>query len=256
MSELQFHQFPCLEDNYAVLVHASASGETALIDTPDAGEILKQLAVKGWRLTHIFNTHHHGDHTSGNLTLKAETGAMIIGPDAEADRIPGIDVAVKEGHPLTFAGHAVSVLETPGHTIGHVSYHLPDAKTAFTGDTLFALGCGRVFEGTPEMMWHSLEKLKKLPAETRIYCGHEYTAANLKFALTVEPENAALQVRAAEIGALRSQNLPTLPTTLGLEFATNPFLRTSEPAIRKHVGLEWQPEWKVFAELRQLKNKA
>jgi hydroxyacylglutathione hydrolase len=253
---LEIHQFPARSDNFGVLVHDSATGQTASIDAPDADVVLSELKHKGWRLSHILTTHHHGDHTEGNIAVKQQTGCIIIGPKAEAARVPGIDTQVVEGDVIPFGSHQVRVIETPGHTSGHITFHIPSASVAFVGDTLFALGCGRVIEGTMEMMWHSLEKLAALPGVTQIYCGHEYTLANARFALTIEPENAALVARAAEVEAQRKAGKATLPTRIDLELATNPFLRARSPAIRKRLGLESAPDWKVFAEVRERKNKA
>lgn len=256
MPDLEIHCFPCLTDNYGVLVHDPASGETLAIDAPSAAAITAQLRAKGWRLTQIFNTHHHADHTGGNLELKEATGCRIVGPVEEAQRIPGLDTAVSEGTHLHFAGAAVTVIDTPGHTIGHISYYLPKQRVAFTGDTLFSLGCGRIFEGTPQMMWRSLEKLIALPSDTTIYCGHEYTLGNAKFALTVEPDNAELVAMAENVRALRAKDAPTIPTTLAAELAANPFLRVRSRDIRRQLGMMFAPDWEVFAELRQRKNKA
>jgi hydroxyacylglutathione hydrolase len=199
MSELEIHQFACLSDNFGVLVRDAKAGVTASIDAPDASAVAAALKEKGWKLTHILTTHHHGDHTAGNLALKSETGCAIIGPRAEAAKIPGLDKAVGEGDTFTFGGHEVQVLDTPGHTAGHITYVFPSARVAFVGDTLFAIGCGRVIEGNAQMMWKSLKKLMALPKDTAVYCGHEYTQANARFALTIEPENAALQKRAKEV---------------------------------------------------------
>ena len=256
MTEPQIHQFPCLSDNYGVLVRDPATGVVAAIDAPKADEVAAALQAKGWKLTHILTTHRHGDHTDGNLALKAQTGCTIIGPRGEAELVPGIDTAVGEGDSFLLGSLEVRVLETPGHTKGHITYWIPSAKVAFAGDTLFALGCGRVFEGTPQQMWSSLQKLAKLPPETRVYCGHEYTAANAKFALTIEPENEKLQARVREIEALRERGEPTLPTTIAIELETNPFLRAANPVIRKRLGLETAPDWQVFAEVRERKNKS
>jgi hydroxyacylglutathione hydrolase len=256
MRQLEIHQFPCLKDNYGVLIHDSEAGVTASIDAPDAGAVRAALAEKGWRLTHIFTTHHHADHTAGNLALKSEAACTIVGPAAEAARIPGLDRGVGEGDTVPFGGFEVRVLDTPGHTIGHVSYWLPGASVAFVGDTLFAMGCGRVLEGNYEMMWSSLRKLTRLPLETELYCGHEYTLANSKFALGIEPENEALRRRAAEVEALRAAGKPTLPTRVALELATNVFLRPHATAIRIRLGLPAAPDWKVFAEIRERKNRA
>lgn len=252
---LDIHLFPCLDDNYGVLVHDPATGVTASIDAPDADDVKAALAEKGWSLTHILTTHHHHDHTGGNMELKDETGCRIVGPRGEAVKIPGLDEAVGEGDRFKLGGFDVEVLETPGHTLGHITYVIPAAKVAFAGDTLFALGCGRVFEGTPEMMFNSLRKLAALPGDTAVYCGHEYTASNAKFALTIEPDSAALQARAKEIEQLRAAGRPTVPTTIAAELATNPFLRAHVPAIRERLGLPDAPEWQVFAEIRERKNR-
>jgi hydroxyacylglutathione hydrolase len=247
-------QFGARSDNFAVLIHDTTAGLTTAIDAPEEAPIVAKLKEKGWRLDHIFTTHHHQDHVEANLALKAAYGCTIIGPRAEAAKIPGIDTALAEGETFRFAGHEVRVIATPGHTLGHIAYYLPGQRLAFTGDTLFAVGCGRVFEGTMEAMWHSLEKLMRLPDDTVIYCGHEYTAANVRFALTVDPGNAALINRAAEVAALRAAGKATLPTTIALEKATNPFLRVAEPAIRALLGMENATAAEVFAELRRRKD--
>jgi hydroxyacylglutathione hydrolase len=256
MAALQVHQFPCLSDNYGVLIHDAERKLTASIDAPDAGTVAAALKEKGWRLTHILTTHHHGDHTGGNLALKGETKCTIIGPRGEAAKVPGIDKAVGEGDTFSFGGYEVRVLDTPGHTAGHITYWLPSAGIAFVGDTLFAIGCGRVIEGNAQMMWSSLQKLMELPKETTVYCGHEYTQANAKFALTVEPENEALQKRAKEVDGLRAAGKPTLPTKIGLELETNPFLRPASPAIQKRLGMAGKPEWQIFGEIRERKNRS
>ncbi|MCB1505494.1 MAG: hydroxyacylglutathione hydrolase [Hyphomicrobiaceae bacterium] len=252
---LDIHLFPCLDDNYGVLVHDPASGITASIDAPDADDVRDALEEKGWKLTHILVTHHHHDHVGGILELKAETGCRVIGPKGEATKIPGIDQTVAEGDKFTLGSAEVDVIETPGHTLGHITYVIPSAKVAFAGDTLFALGCGRIFEGTPEMMHASLRKLAALPGDTAVYCGHEYTLSNGKFALRIEPENAALQMRMKEIESLRAAGKPTLPTTIAAELATNPFLRAHVPAIKERLGMTGAPDWQVFAEIRERKNK-
>ena len=256
MATPEIHQFPCLKDNYGVLLRDPVSGVVAAIDAPNGDEVAAALKAKGWKLTHILTTQRHGDHTDGNLSLKAATGCTIIGPKGEADQVPGIDTAVAEGETFKLGSLEVRVLETPGHTKGHISYWIPSAEVAFVGDTLFALGCGRVFEGSMEQMWTSLAKLAALPPATRVYCGHEYTLANAKFALTIEPENAALQTRVKEIEAKRAKGETTLPTTIGVELETNPFLRAKSPAIRKRLGLESAPDWQVFGEVRERKNKS
>ena len=254
MAALQIHQFLCRQDNFGVLIHDDASGETAAIDAPDAAPIRAALAEKGWRLTHIFTTHHHGDHTAGHAELKAETGCRILGPRKEAASIPGLDDAVAGGETFTFGGQSVEVLDTPGHTLGHVSYHLPQAGVVFVGDTLFSLGCGRLLEGDAEMMWDSLQKLMALPRHTRIYCGHEYTNSNAAFALTIEPGNAALKRRAKEVEDLRAKGELTLPVTLEAELAQNPFLRPDSAEIQQRLGRVGQPLATIFADIRHRKD--
>ncbi len=254
MSELTIHMFPCLADNYGYLLHDADSGITAAVDTPDAKAILAQLEAKGWPLTHILNTHHHADHAGGNLELKRQTGCTIIGPRADAARIPGIDVQVGEGDVVELGAHRATVFDTPGHTRGHIVYHFADAHAAFVGDTLFAMGCGRLFEGTPAQMWSSLQKILRWPDHTRLYCAHEYTQNNARFALTVEPENAALRERAAAVVTRRAANLPTVPSTLAEERATNPFLRPTSRALKETIGLPQAAEVEVFAKTRALKD--
>jgi hydroxyacylglutathione hydrolase len=255
MAKLDIHQFPCLSDNYGVLIRDAEAGVTAAIDAPDANQVAAALEEKGWRLTHILTTHHHGDHTAGNLALKADTKCTIIGPRGEAAKVPGIDKQVGEGDTFKFGSFEVRVLDTPGHTAGHITYLIPSAGVAFVGDTLFAIGCGRVIEGNAQMMWNSLQKLMALPKETQVYCGHEYTQSNAKFALTIEPENAALVKRAKEVDQLRAAGKPTLPTNIGIELETNPFLRPSVPAIQQRLGMTGKPEWQIFGEIRERKNR-
>ncbi len=222
---LKVHQFPCLNDNYGFLLHDAQANVTAVIDTPEVDPINAALDETGWRLTHILNTHHHFDHAGGNEALKKRWGAQVVGAAIDAERIPGIDVRVRDGEHFAFGSTQALVLEVPGHTSGHIAYYFADDGIAFVGDTLFALGCGRLFEGSPEQMWSSLNKLMALPDDTVVYCAHEYTQANARFALSVEPDNAALVARAREIDELRSRGVPTVPTSIGLEKATNPFLR-------------------------------
>lgn len=255
MADLEIHQFACLDDNYGVLIRDPETNEVASIDAASADAVKAALAEKGWTLTQILTTHHHWDHTDGNAALKAETGCKITGPKGEADKVPGIDVAVGEGDRFKFGSFNVEVYETPGHTAGHIIYVLPDAKVAFVGDTLFAMGCGRVNEGSMEEMWTSVAKVASLPEDTVLYCGHEYTVANAKFALTVEPGNEKLQARAKEVEALRAEGKPTLPTRVDIELETNPFVRASSPEIRKNLGLENAEDWEVFAEVRERKNR-
>ena len=254
MTKLQIHMFECLSDNYGVLIHDPDSGATASIDAPEEAPIVAALQEKGWSLSHILVTHHHADHTGANLALKQRYGVTIVGNRADAKRIPGIDVMVEDGGTFEFAGHIARIIETSGHTIGHITYYFADDGVAFAGDTLFPLGCGRVFEGTMPQMWASLAKFRELPADTLVYCGHEYTQANARFALSVDPDNAALQARAAEIEALRARGEPTVPTTIGRELETNPFLRPDDSGIRTHLGMKAANDAEVFAEIRTRKD--
>lgn len=251
---IHIDQFTCRADNFGVLIHDDQSGETALIDAPEESSILEAVARTGWKPTVILTTHHHIDHVEANLSLKQKFNLKIIGPKAEADKIPGIDEQVKEGDVIKFGGEDIRVIETPGHTAGHISFYLPASGVAFTADTLFALGCGRLFEAPPPVMYNSLKKLAGLPRETVVYCGHEYTLSNAKFALTIDPENPKLKERAKEIEKLRGEGKATLPTTIGEELDTNPFLRWADPAIRKHLGMESATDAEVFAEIRKRKD--
>lgn len=255
MSTLEIHMFPCLQDNYGFLIQDSETGQTAVIDTPEVAAIEAALAERGWQLTYILNTHHHFDHAGGNLELKRKTGCSIVGPRADATRIPGIDIEVGEGDVFALGRQLATVYDTPGHTRGHIVYHFAEAKVAFVGDTLFAMGCGRLFEGTPAQMWSSLQKLMRWPDETRIYCAHEYTQRNGHFALSVEPGNLDLQARVAEVDRLRAQGVPTVPTSLGLEKLTNPFLRPMSRHLQETVGLPDAPLVEVFAKTRELKDQ-
>jgi hydroxyacylglutathione hydrolase len=252
----EISQFLCATDNFGVLIHDPATGATAAIDVCEEGPYIRALEEKGWALTHILVTHHHDDHIAGIPGLKARFGARVIGPAKDASRIPGMDETVREGSEVTVGSLKAKVFETPGHTSGHISFHFPQDKLLFAGDTLFSLGCGRLFEGSPYDMLQSLTKLAALPDDTALYCGHEYTLSNARFAVTVDPGNAALKERAAEVERLRAENRFTLPSTIGREKATNPFLRARDPAIAAVVGLEGHPELDVFTELRARKNRA
>jgi len=252
---LQVHQFPALKDNYGYLLHDPESGETAAIDTPEVAVIERALAEKGWTLTHIWNTHHHWDHAGGNLELKEKTGCKIIGPRQEEDKIPGIDQAVGEGDVVRLGNLSAKVYDMPGHTLGHIVYHFESEQKAFVGDVLFPMGCGRLFEGTPAMMWSSMQKILAWPDDTVIYCAHEYTLANVKFALTVEANNPDLQARAEVVKVKRDRGEWTVPTTLAEEKATNPFLRPSSVGLQKNLGMEGAPLADVFAETRARKDK-
>ncbi len=254
MSMLEVHQFPCLSDNYGYLIHDADSGLTASIDTPEAEAINAALAEKGWQLTHILNTHHHRDHTGGNEALKSRWGCTIAGSKGDRDRIPGIDVEFAEGDIFPFGSHEAQIFEVSGHTIGHIAYYFATDRALFCGDTLFVMGCGRLFEGTPTQMWGSLSKLMSLPDDTRVYCAHEYTQANARFALSVEPQNDSLQARAAEVDQLRAQDKPTVPSTIGQEKATNPFLRPASAALQSNLGMTGGELVEVFAETRRRKD--
>ncbi len=252
-----FHQFPCRTDNYGVLVHDSATGATAAIDAPDADAVQKALDETGWALTDILVTHHHADHVEGIPALKARFPKIrIVGPAAEAKAIGGVDLAVSEGDDVMVGHLGAKVIATPGHTAGHIVYWFEEAGALFAGDTLFSLGCGRVMETPLPVMWDSLLKLSQLPGDTQVYAGHEYTASNAKFALTVEPDNVVLRDRAREVERLRADGRPTLPTTLSLELAANPFLRCAEPTVQAAAGLPGGDPAAVFSVLRERKNKA
>jgi len=251
----QTYLFPCLTDNYGVLIHDPQTGATAAIDAPEAEAVEAALKKTGWTLTEILVTHHHGDHTAGIGELKARYKCRVVAPKNEAQRIAAVDETVAEGDVVHVGSLDGRVIDTPGHTAGHISYFFPADKLAFVGDTLFSIGCGRVIEGTPQMMWQSLLKLRALPDDTRFYCGHEYTAANIKFAKTVEPDNKALAARAEEVTALRAAGRPTVPATIGAEKKENPFLRADLPEVAEAVGLAGSAAWKVFAEIRERKNR-
>jgi len=251
---LTITQIPVLTDNYIYLINDPVSGETAVIDPALAQPVLDVLEKKGWRLTYILNTHHHWDHVGGNLELKQKTGCKIIAAQADRDRIPGIDRGVGEDDVIALGQHQARVISTPGHTLGHIVYHFAEDGALFCGDTLFVMGCGRLFEGTPEQMWNSLQKLKALPPSTRIYCTHEYTQTNGRFALSVEPDNRQLQEKMIEVKQLRAENKSTVPSTIEQEIATNPFFRPDNISIQKTLGLESQSPVRVFTELRKRKD--
>ena len=248
---LEVHQFPCLSDNYGYLLHDPDSCETAAIDTPNADEYLRQAAEKGWQITQIWNTHWHPDHAGGNAAIVAATGATVIAPK-EVEKLSPIDRVVGHGDVVMLGDYDAHVIDVSGHTNGHVAYHLPDAELAFVGDSVFALGCGRMFEGEPEQFWNSLKRIRALPASTLLYCAHEYTEANAKFALHADPDNAELRLYAGQIRAQREKHLPTVPTPLERELATNPFLRADDAALRDRWGGTSPVE--TFAALRAAKD--
>ena len=233
---LEVHQFPCLSDNYGYLLHDPDSEETVCIDTPDANEYLRQAGRKGWQITQIWNTHWHPDHAGGNEAIKAVTGCQITAPAGDAEKIEGADRLVEQGDIVAIGDWQASVIDVGGHTLGHIAYHVAGATMAFVGDSLFALGCGRMFEGTAPQFWDSLKRLKALPPETMIYCAHEYTEANLRFALHADPDNAELAAYAKDIARWREAGLPTVPAKLGRELKPNPFLRADDPDMEARWG--------------------
>jgi hydroxyacylglutathione hydrolase len=248
------HQIPVLSDNYVYLIHEPITGATAAVDPAEAQPVLEVLATQGWTLSLILNTHHHWDHVGGNLALKKETGCMIVGSGRDRDRIPGIDRTVKEGEAVRLGRSESRVLDVPGHTSGHVAYWFAEDDALFCGDTLFAMGCGRLLEGSARELWASLRKLRQLPITTRIFCAHEYTQTNGRFALTVEPHNEALLARMQRVDELRRCQQATVPSTLAEELATNPFLRADLSSVRSTLGMESANEVAVFAEIRRRKD--
>ena len=254
MAQLEIEQIPVLSDNYVYLVHEPRAGVTGVVDPAVAEPVLERLRAHGWKLDWILSTHHHADHTGGNLELKQATGCRIAGAKADAARIPGIDLGLAENDRFELGEAEAQVFETPGHTSGHISYWFAEAKALFCADTLFSLGCGRVFEGTPAQMWSSLSKLAALPDDTLVYCAHEYTKSNARFALSVDPDNPALKQRAAEVDRQRAADQPTVPTRLDAERAANPFLRVRDPAIRARLGMAEASDVDVFAEIRRRKD--
>lgn len=251
---LEIVTIPCLADNYAFLLRDSATGKVALVDAPESYPIQKTLQDKGWKLDVVLLTHHHNDHVDGLPELVEEYHPHIIGANADAKRLPPLDIALVEGDTFKVGETEGHVIDVSGHTVGHIAFHFPSADAVFTADSLMALGCGRLFEGSPEMMWESLSKIAALPADTIVYSGHEYTASNAKFALTIEPGNQALQARAADIKAKRAAGVPTVPSTLKEELATNPFLRAHLPEMKSAVGMETASDEKVFAAIRKQKD--
>ncbi|QQA42075.1 hydroxyacylglutathione hydrolase [Pelagovum pacificum] len=251
---LELVTIPCRTDNYAFLLHNGASGETALIDAPEAEPVTAELSRRGWELTDLLITHHHGDHVDAVEDLR-NGGVRVIGGRDDEGRLPPLDLAVGEGDTFTVCGEEVHVLDVSGHTVGHIAFHFPASKIVFTADSLMALGCGRLFEGTPAQMWESLQKLRALPPETTVCSGHEYTATNARFAMTIEPRNAALISRVRAVDDARAASQPTVPSTLKEEIETNPFLRADQPDLKAAIDMESAPDVEVFAEIRARKDR-
>lgn len=254
MSIIEVEQIPTRDDNYVYLFREESSGKAGVVDPSDAPPVLAALERLSWPLTHILITHHHGDHVGGVPELVAETGCTVVGPRADRDRVPNISVEVGDGDVFDFNGAQAQVFDTPGHTRGHISYWFAESKALFCGDTLFSLGCGRLFEGTAEQMWTSLSKFKSIGDDTNVYCAHEYTQANARFAVTVDPENSDLAEYSRQIDAARAAGRPTVPSTMGLERRTNPFLRADQPGVAAAVGLSGKGPVDVFAEVRARKD--
>ncbi|KQT17833.1 MULTISPECIES: hydroxyacylglutathione hydrolase [Bradyrhizobium] len=252
----EIRTFTCLNDNFGYLIHDVETKATASIDAPEAGPILEALEREGWQLTDILITHHHGDHVGGVAELKQKYNCRVVAPHDKTTKIANVDLRVANADVVKIGNLLARVVETPGHTLDHISYVFDTEKAVFAADTLFSIGCGRVFEGTYPMMWDSLLKLRALPDDFKLYCGHEYTASNVRFALTIEPDNAALQARAAEVTKLRAENKPTIPTLLGEEKRANVFLRADEPSVAAKLHMKGADPASVFGELRERKNKS
>jgi len=251
---LELVTIPCLSDNYAFLLHDSETGQTLVADAPESWPIRAVLEKRGWQLTDILITHHHGDHIDGVEDLRQIYSPRVIGAADDAQRLPALDLKVRAGDIFQFSGHDVQVMDVSGHTNGHIAFYIPDGGAVFTGDSLMALGCGRLFEGNPAQMWESLSRISALPGETLVCSGHEYTAANARFAVTIEPDNSALARRVDDIRTARAAGQATVPSLLSLELATNPFLRAALPGVKSALGMEDAADSAVFAEIRQRKD--
>lgn len=254
MSTLDIHQIPTRSDNYVYLLRESSSGKAAVVDPSDAEPVLDALDRFGWELTHVLATHHHNDHIGGVPELKEKTGCTVVGARVDRDRIPGIDIEVGDGDTFMLYEAEAKVWEVPGHTRGHIAYWFPESHALFCGDTMFALGCGRLFEGTAEQMWNSLSKFRAVPDETRVYCAHEYTLANARFALSVDPDNADLKGYVRDIEHRRERGVATVPALMGVERKANPFLRADQPSLAKAIGMEGKSPVEIFAEVRSRKD--
>ncbi|MCX7087665.1 MAG: hydroxyacylglutathione hydrolase [Methylococcales bacterium] len=251
---LDIIQLPVLENNYIYIIHEPESGDTAVIDPAVASPVLEILQQKKWSLTYLLNTHHHWDHVGANTELKQTTGCRVAASIVDQSRIPAVDKLLQDGEQLLLGGLSIEIIATPGHTLGHIVYYISAAQALFCGDTLFAMGCGRLFEGSAEQLWHSLQKLKALPKNTRVYCAHEYTQNNGQFALSVEPDNVYLQHRMERINQLRRNHLTTIPSSIEEELASNPFLREDSPNLQQHINMQGESALAIFTELRRLKD--
>lgn len=256
MAVLEIVRLPVLRDNYVWLIRCTQTGTTGVVDPAVAEPVQAALDERGWALHWILNTHHHWDHVGANLELKEGHGARVVGPARDAERIPGIDVGVDEGDSWALGACTARVHFVPAHTRGHIAFHFPDSRALFCGDTVFVMGCGRLFEGTAAQMWDAMARLRALPDDTRVYCAHEYTLSNARFALTVDPDNAALQARAAAVARARERGEPTVPGLLGDEKATNPFMRADDPVLAAAVGLPGADPATVLGEIRTRKDQA
>jgi len=254
VSKLEIVTVPCLEDNYAFLIGNLETHQAAVVDVPEAQPIVEELRKRGWTLTTVLLTHHHWDHVDGLADLPNLSDLMVIGASADAHRLPDLTFAATEGQSVSVLGHSVEIFDVSGHTVGHIAFHLPAADAVFTADSLMAMGCGRLFEGTPPQMWDSLKKLRDLPDDTIVYSGHEYTATNIAFAQSLGEENSALTARAAAVQADRKEGRPTVPSSLALEKTTNPFLRADDANLQKAIGMIGEDPAKVFTEIRTRRN--
>ncbi len=254
MAKLEIRQIPVLSDNFVYLAREPESGYVAVVDPAVVDEVMDEARKLDWKITHILNTHHHPDHVGGNLEIKEATGCTIVGPAHDPDRIPGMDVQVKDGDTYDFGKARAEVFFVPGHTRGHIAYWFKDSDALFCGDTLFSIGCGRLFEGTPAQMWDSLQRLRQLPKSTRIYCAHEYTEANIHFAVTIEPDNQALRKREAEVKALRAEGKYSVPSVMEEECEANPFLRADAPELAAAIGMQGRDPVDIFTEVRHRKD--
>lgn len=252
---LELVTIPCLTDNYAFLIHDAESGQTAVIDVPEAAPIIAALDARGWKLSDILITHHHSDHIGGVPELQARTGALVVGAEADIHRLPPLDLAVSEGMTTSVGREFGHVIDVPGHTVGHIAFHFPESGLVFTGDSLMAMGCGRLFEGTPAQMWASLSKLAALSPDTLVCSGHEYTAGNARFALSLEPDDPAIKSRASAVEQARAKGQPTVPSRLSEELATNPFLLASNPRMKAAIGMDCAEDAAVFGEIRARKDR-